>query len=413
MLLSELINRKIAIWGFGIEGKSIYQLLRKNGSENIVVIDTKKPQEKIDFIEENEVLNNLDKFDLIIKCASISIYANKNFTEAIKYREYTTQTNIFFANFLEHKKFYEKPTLIAITGTKGKSTTASLLHHILSGLGYKLKLVGNIGFPMTDIIDELSGLDFIVMELSSYQTADLKYAPDVAIVLNMCPEHIHWHKTHEKYYQDKLHLLELAKKFGKKTFDFRNLEKPQIPFEVKNDYLNFEHNQRNLYCVLEILKFLKIEPSPKMQQVINNFKGLNFRLQIVKEEDGITYVDDSISTIPEAAIAAIKSCKNIPIAMILGGEDRCQNFFELAKFIVSSNKVEFIAILGECKNRIKASLDKAGFTNYVVVDNLTEAVSEVKKSITKGTILLSPAAPSHDQFKNFEERGRLFNKLVV
>ena len=387
MFWNSLKDKKIAIWGMGCEGQAIQKALIQH-----------IPSAHLKEITEDNI-SSLFSCDILIKSPGISLY-RPEIQRAKRLGIFVTSgTNIFMSN--------KNPTtkLIAITGTKGKSTTSSLMAHTLKTYGFSVCLGGNIGAPLINFVDEK--VDFIVAELSSYQCADFTGTPDISILLNLYPEHLQWHKSHTRYYQDKYHMF----RQGKWQLDNRhnNIHIDQDAFYDEQSFLfpihclNLRgvHNAQNACAVLATLKHLGL-PLAKAQQAFQTFQALPHRLQIVGTDAGLTFVDDSISTTPETAICAMDSFKGEKITLLVGGFERGQNYQELNQYL-QQHHILAIA-LPDTGDRIKTPHH---------VQTMKEAVLLAKK-ITPlgGIVLLSPAAPSYNQYKNFEERGNAFAQLV-
>ena len=380
MLWQDLEHKRIAIWGMGREGLAVKQALQKH-----------VPGATLLEITEDNVADILG-VNVLIKSPGVSLYR----PEITRAKEQgiivTSGTNLFMANKNPSAK------VIAITGTKGKSTTSSLMAHTLKNYGFKVCLGGNIGVPLLDFVDETA--DYVVAELSSYQCADFVGTPDVTVLLNLYPEHLQWHGSHEQYYADKKHmwaqgLWQLDNRENEIKIEddfFVDAERQFFPISSLN--LRGIHNAQNACAVLAVLKHLGLDLM-KAEQAFQSFEGLAHRLQIVAEKDGITYVDDSISTTPETAICAMESFKGKPITLLVGGFDRGQDYTELNKYI---KKHDVLAIaLPTTGDRID--------TPYHVA-TIKKAVALAKQIALKGgVVLLSPAAPSYNMYKNFEARG--------
>ncbi|MEZ5758717.1 MAG: UDP-N-acetylmuramoyl-L-alanine--D-glutamate ligase [Emcibacteraceae bacterium] len=422
MILSELQNKRIALWGMGREGKATLDFLRRELPEQKYIIINRDPWEGDEtYIPEAELIDHLDQFDVVIKSPGISYYhdmVGKMFDRGITV---TSATNIWFS-LPKHGK------VIAITGSNGKSTTSALTHHILKKLGYNAALGGNIGTPLLSLPLDA---DYYVVELSSYQTCDLKHAPDIAVLLNLFPEHIQWHRSHENYYRDKSNLLRLGAKVNianaheprladtknKLTFNDRS----KIHFENRIIYngdmpvggadkfpLLGDHNLENLCAALTILKALGLVITECLKASYS-FQGLKHRLQVIGPIEGRMYVNDSISTDPEATIAALKAFPQKDITVILGGEDRQQDYEALCTLIDENDHIKAICVY-ETGPRIFEQLKTS---HKFKAGTLEEAVT-LARDITPvgGYIVLSPASPSYDAFRDFEERGDLFLELA-
>jgi len=421
MILSELQNKRIAIWGMGMEGRSSLGFLKAHfPDKDLLIINRDWPDDVDHFIFEKDIENHLDDFDVVIKSPGISYYheaVGKMIDHGI---EVTSATNIWFA--LE-----KTGKVIAITGSNGKSTTSDLLHHILTKLGLNAELGGNIGMPLLSLPLDA---DYYVVELSSYQTCDLKYVPDIAVLLNLFPEHIQWHRNHDQYYYDKCNLIRLGA-----AVNIVNANEPRLT-DTENklcfnsrDGVHFEsgviysgdmpvggtegfpllgdHNLENLCAALTIAKQLGLVLTECLKASFS-YPGLPHRLQIVGPIDGYMYVNDSISTDPEATIAALKALCDKKITLIVGGEDREQDYSELCA-LIDSQMINVVCAY-QTGPRIFEGVNKAPKYN---AESLEEAVCKAKEITPEGGyILLSPASPSYDAFRDFVERGNLFLKLA-
>lgn len=387
MLWQDLEHKCVAIWGMGREGLSVKQALQKH-----------VPTAEVLEITEDNVSKVFDA-DVLIKSPGVSLYRPEIIEAKERGIQVTSGTNLFMANKNPNTK------VIAVTGTKGKSTTSSLMSHSLEAYGFQVRLGGNIGVSLVDFVDECA--DYVVAELSSYQCADFVGMPDVTILLNLYPEHLQWHGSHEQYYADKYHMW----KQGLWQLDNRENEiqikdgffcdSEKRLFSISSLNLRGLHNAQNACAVLAVLKHLGLDLE-KAEKAFQSFKGLAHRLQIVAEQGGIIYVDDSISTTPETAICAMESFEGKEITLLVGGFDRGQDYTELNHYI-KEHSVQAIA-LPVTGDRVE--------TQYHV-QTIKEAVA-VAKQITSsgGVVLLSPAAPSYNQYKNFEARGDDFKDQI-
>ena len=402
----------------GREGKATLDFLRHAFPDQDFIIINRDPWDGIEtYIPETELLDHLDQFDVVIKSPGISYYhdaVGKMLAHGITV---TSATNIWFSLPKDGK-------VIAITGSNGKSTTSALTHHILKKLGHNAVLGGNIGTPLLSLPLDA---DYYVVELSSYQTCDLKIAPDIAVLLNLFPEHIQWHRSHENYYRDKSNLLRLgapinivnaneprlADTKNKLTFNDRS----KIHFENRIIYngdmpvggadkfpLLGDHNLENLCAALTILKALGMVITECLKASYS-FQGLKHRLQVIGPIDARMYVNDSISTDPEATIAALKAFPQKDITVILGGEDRKQDYSALSTLIDDNDHVKAICVY-ETGPRIFEQLK----TSLKYKAETLKAAVQLAREITPegGYIVLSPASPSYDAFRDFEDRGDQF-----
>jgi len=363
------------------------------------------------------------KFDIIIISPGINIFNCKlsKFLKLNKKKIYT-DLDVFFT-------FY-KNKCITITGTNGKSTTAKILYEVLKDQKKDVRLIGNIGNPPLNE-KKISKNTIFVIEASSYQLDYSQlFSSKYSIILNIKPDHLERHKTLQNYVDAKFKLLDsqsksclafvksddvlISRKLKTKKFNCKivkvNTKKNYNDFlEIKNKYFLTESNRENLSFIIELAKKLKLK-NYLLQKTIKNFKGLKYRQQIILQKKNLTIINDSKSTSFSSSVGMFKKASNI--LWLLGGIYKKGDKLELKKKDLS-NVTAFI--YGENKNLfIKQLRSKVKFKNYI---NLEDAVKNVfsiiktKRSI-KYTILFSPCAASFDSFKNFEERGLYFNRLV-
>jgi UDP-N-acetylmuramoylalanine--D-glutamate ligase len=296
-----------------------------------------------------------------------------------------------------------------------------LLAHVLKQAGKKVVLAGNIGEPSISHLNEPDDTIF-VLEMSSYQLADLEIAPDIAVMLNLFEEHMDWHGDVANYHAAKMRIAELQKagdvlvyneKFPQLVELAQRVKPRACPFGLTDDpllkslRLLGEHNRENACAVLAIAKLLQV-PDLVVASAFASYKTLPHRLEVL-EADGLTFVNDSISTTPQSALAAIDVFADRLGAIILGGQDRGYHFDELAQRVVTLKATVYIMPGGE---RIGEAIREAGGSS-IGVKTLSEAVAHAKANLKPGQVcLLSPASPSYGQFKNFEERGQMFTDAV-
>ena len=422
MILSALENKRIAIWGMGREGVTTLAFLKNYFPDQQFIIINRDPIKTDEtFIAEEEMIEHLSEIDIIIKSPGISYY-HENIQKMLEAGiVVTSATSIWF-------QLSKKGTVIAITGSNGKSTTSALTHHILEVLGKNAAIGGNIGTPLLSLPLDT---DYYVVELSSYQTCDLEGVPDIAVLLNLYPEHIQWHHSHAQYYHDKCNLLRQGAKINivnhhePRTAD---IAEHSIKFGCE-DAIHFEnsimmdggmkigylegfpllgvHNLENLSATLTICQQLDLDLRECLEAA-KSYPGLPHRLQIFGPHNDNMFVNDSISTDPEATIAALEALNEKNVTLIVGGEDREQDYSVLANAIDQTG-TRAICVY-ETGPRL-FDLIKSG--EKYRADRLEDAVTKAKEITPKGGyIVLSPAAPSYDAFKDFEERGDLFIKYA-
>ena len=412
------LKKKILIYGLGKSGISSFRFLR-NKADIYLFDDLKNTHPKQ--ISKLKLLKI--KFDIIIISPGINIFNCKlsKFLKLNKKKIYT-DLDVFFT-------FY-KNKCITITGTNGKSTTAKILYEVLKDQKKDVRLIGNIGNPPLNE-KKISKNTIFVIEASSYQLDYSQlFSSKYSIILNIKPDHLERHKTLQNYVDAKFKLLDsqsksclafvksddvlISRKLKTKKFNCKivkvNTKKNYNDFlEIKNKYFLTESNRENLSFIIELAKKLKLK-NYLLQKTIKNFKGLKYRQQIIIQKKYLTIINDSKSTSFSSSVGMLKKDSNI--LWLLGGIYKKGDKLELKKKDLS-NVTAFI--YGENKNLfIKQLRSKVKFKNY---KNLEDAVKNVfsiiktKRSI-KYTILFSPCAASFDSFKNFEERGLYFNRLV-
>lgn len=410
MILSELAESRIALWGYGREGRATHDFLKAHFPDKKILIFSGEEGN----LPEEELVTRSSDFDVLIKSPGISLYRAEVTALKAAGIKITSLVNIWFALPRSGK-------VIAITGTNGKSTTSALLHHILKTLGLDVGLGGNIGTPLL----ELAKHDFTVVELSSYQTADLTGTADIAVLLNLFPEHIQWHGSHAQYYRDKTNLLKgrvvlnrtdkLTAQYAPKEAVWFNDPKtlhieedmikdgPETLSHFKDFQLIGHHNMENVCAALTVCKMLGFDLDAACKTA-QSFTALPHRLFALGKFGAHYFVNDSISTTPEATLGALEAFKDRALTLIIGGQDREQNFSVLAARLQGQR----VITVYETGPRLHAAI-----AGSVQAENLAQAVRMAKDMTPEdGLILLSPAAPSYDAFKNFEERGEIFSGLA-
>ncbi len=439
-------NKTILILGFGKEGQSSYQLIRKLlPDKKITIADIDKKNNAAIKLENEDVnstillgenyLSELYKFDLVLKSPGIFLPDSE--------KNISSQTTLFL-------KFFGKQT-IGVTGTKGKSTTSSLIHHILTENNKDVLLVGNIGRPPFDIIEKIKGETLVVFELSSHQLMDICRSPSIAVFLNLFPEHLDHYPNLEAYGKAKSQIFEHLKPDGIQIYNadqknirsFLNtsipknqtlgysskktaacfLEDDQIfireekcftPIIHKKEIKNLigQHNLENLMAAILACTQKGISVGG-IHKAILSFKSLEHRLEYVGYFASIHFYNDSIATIPEASIMAVKAIPETD-TLLLGGFDRGLDYSDLYRFLNNSSVRNFI-FMGPAGERMMEEFENV-FTkkkNCLFVKSLGEAFAHIPKiTRQKKACLLSPAAASYDQYKNFEERGWEYKKIA-
>ena len=369
MKIKDLREKKILILGMGREGKSTLSFLKKNFPE--------KEIGTADRTDGENYLENLTNFDVIIKSPGIP-YLPEIQKAKDKGKIITSATVIFLKNV--------KGKVIGVTGTKGKSTTASLIYEVLKSGGLNIFLIGNIGAPALDFLDKDSKNSIFVYELSSFQLSDLDVSPEVAVVTNIYPEHIDWHGNFEDYKKAKENIFK---------------------YQTKEDILIQDKSGAEAARIVgEIFKI----PLKKINKAIKNFKSLPHRLEFVAEKNGIKFYNDSLATNPHATIYGLKKLGDGVETLIAGGFDRGLDYSVLSQKI-NKSRIENLILFPDTGKKIGQGVSKK--IKKFNVNNMKEAVRLAFELTSPGKIvLLSPASASFNMFKDYEDRGNQYKDWI-
>ncbi len=378
------------------------------------------------------IVSSLASCDVVVRSPGVSLYRR----ELRELRDLgvpvTTATALWLAEV-------GGAGVIGITGTKGKSTTAALVAHLARAAGLTAELAGNIGVPALDLLDGPAA-DLRVVELSSYQIADLDIAPEVAVITNLYREHLDWHGSEQRYYEDKLRLLGLpglraAVLNGRDSRLARVARQApgallygvpeqwdvtpegiafagKLKAAVDDLPLRGAHNALNLCAALTAIEAMGV-PAPRLPDALRGAAPLPHRLEVVMEMDGVIWVDDSISTTPESTLAALASFPEREIVLLGGGQDRDQDYSALARVLAERDAV--VLGLPDTGSRLIEATRDAGApaTRLIAVADMESAISRARDLARPGTaVLLSPAAPSYNAYRNFEDRAEHFRTLL-
>lgn len=402
--------KKIDVIGLGRANTEMVFML-KNKGYNIVLHDKNIPNEKLlNRIKEANIetyfgenyLENLDG-DLIIRTPGMYFKH-----PALIKKNVTTEIGLF----IEHCPC----KTIGITGSDGKTTTTSLIADILKNEGYRVHIGGNIGLPMLYNINNIQKDDFAVVELSSFQLADMKVSPNIAVVTNISPNHLDVHHTMEEYFSCKANILKYQKEndmaiLGPDSFlpfvkgSLRKFNESKLPFDKEEIKLAGEHNYQNMLAAYNAVKdFVSKEAVLKTAKT---FSGVEHRLEFVKEVAGVSFYNDSIATTPTRTMAGLKSFPK-KVILIAGGYDKLIPFNPMKE--VLNEKVKTLILIGNTAKKIGSLYDGK---DIFYMDSLENAVKKAKEiAISGDVVLMSPACASFDMFKDFETRGEVFKELV-
>jgi len=427
MLISGLQDKQILILGFGREGQDSFLFLREKFPEkSIGVADQKEfeelsPEAKLLLTKDRKVvlyvgdsyLKQVNKYDVMIKSPGIPPHILKPYLT--KQQILTSQTNIFFANC--------PGTIVGITGTKGKSTTSSLIYEVLTYGGVKAHLVGNIEEPVLKFLEHATKDDVFVYELSSFQLEIATQSPHIAVFLNLYPEHLDHHGTLKAYETAKANITKFQTAKDYLIYNKEDEEVSRIAASSKAQKLGFRPTRakQQLFAasiepVYLAAKLFSI-PKENVEKAVKTFKPLPHRLELVGTRKGIVFYNDSLATIPEATIAALDILGDKVATLLVGGHDRGIKFPKLAARILQSGVRNLILFptTGELVVKEIEALRKNGsLPNYFRVQSMAEAVKLSFQHTPKGHIcLLSPAASSFNLFRDYKHRGDEFKNWIT
>ena len=410
LILNRLRGKRILILGFGREGRSTKAFLDKYLPETQVAVADKNEMEHVQYFGTG-YLEAIYDYDIVIKTPGISL---KDFdTKGV---EITSQTDLFLSQFHQQT--------IGISGTKGKSTTTSLIYHLLKSSGRDAILTGNIGIPCFDIMEQIHEDSIVVYELSAHQLEYVHNSPRVGVLLNVFEEHLDHFGTFERYKQAKFNLLRFMgpedyavvhDSLMMETLDLgiNSVTFSRMDYDIDEEALPIlgPHNLLNAKAALCACSAYGIDVRELIPHLYS-FKPLEHRLEPVGTFGGVTFINDSISTIPQAAIAACETLGRVDF-LLLGGFDREIDYTPLVDYMME-HPVPHLLFTGKAGERMMAMMKTRGVASQLVVyKNMEEAFDYLNAQAKLGNIcLLSPAASSYDQYKNFEERGANFKRLA-
>jgi UDP-N-acetylmuramoylalanine--D-glutamate ligase len=422
---------KIAIAGYGIEGETNYRYWAANSDNHVAIINQTQPDRPVppdaQLIVGPDVFENLDGYDMVIRSPGLAP------------RKIVTKTKVWSGT----NEFFAKcpAPIIGVTGSKGKGTTASLIAAILEASNKKTWLVGNIGVAALDILPDITPNDVVVYELSSFQLWDIETSPHTAVVLYIEQEHLDVHADMDEYVSakgnigrfqtsDDIMIYNQDNVYSRQIADWSPAMKVGYPSvrsthirdsafyngdtrlcDVSALQLVGDHNIDNACAAIDAVWAYTTDVAA-IEAGLRSFKGLPHRLQVIREVDGVRYVDDSIATTPRAAIAALRSFDGSKV-IILGGSSKGSDFTELG-IELTKHTVKAI-LIGDEGPVIAAACDAAGFSDYQILDHPTadRIVDAAHHLATTGsTVLLSPASASFGLFKNYADRGDQFARAV-
>jgi UDP-N-acetylmuramoylalanine--D-glutamate ligase len=436
MRIAELADRRVAIWGFGREGHAVVKALRERlPAQSLTLFCSAAEVEAarafdaaLEIVAGEPDAATLGQFDVVVKSPGISAYKPALLAAQEQGTQFTSGTALWFGENPDAR-------VIAVTGTKGKSTTSALIAHLARALGVRTALAGNIGLPLLELLGQHA--DLWVIELSSFQTGEAGPV-ELGVITSLYEEHLDWHGSREQYVTDKLRLADVSRLLLTSALQPPLLERTRhFPqrllfgqpegwhvadgficrgahqiFSVEQLAAPGLHNALNACAALAALAAVGMD-ALAAAPALATFRPLPHRLQPLGEHGGWHWVNDSISTTPLATLAALESLYERTVTVLVGGHDRGLDWTPFVEAMRAA-PAHAIVCMGSNGARIETALRTAGVAcPIVLVSDLANAV-EVAKARTPehGVILLSPGAPSFDQFKDYAERGRRFSALA-
>jgi UDP-N-acetylmuramoylalanine--D-glutamate ligase len=422
----DLTDRRVVIWGAGREGRAARAELAERGvTATIAVTGPGEPPAGV--LGGDAAWEALTGAEAIVKSPGIP-HTSPEYVELVGRGAAMTSLTDLWLN-------ENRDRVIAVTGTKGKSTTSALVHHILRATGHTAELAGNIGIPVGPRIGD--DIDCAVTEISSYQAAELSASPRVAVLTSLYPEHLPWHGGYDRYVADKLNLLahapetivlpshagELAERAREVAGDARILTPADLGIRVTSDELVWDgagavaladialvgsHNLANAALALAAVDvYVAALDRNAALAAVARFSPLEHRLEVVPSGDGRTWIDDGLATAPQAVVAALAALVAPRIALVMGGAERDLPFDVLIDALASRDDVTVVCT-GPAGSRF--ARDAAGRVPRIRAASGFRDALEIARSVTAAgdTILLSPGAPSFDEFTDYEARSAAF-----
>ena len=419
MRLRELDGRRVLVWGIGREGSAALRLLEdptRCRPASVVSFDD-GPREVV--VEGRRPQVDLSAIDVVIKSPGVSRYRR----ELAAFEQMGGVITGITALVLAER---HGQRTVGVTGTKGKSTTASLTAHLLRSAGVPVELAGNIGRPAAEIIDETDR--WVVLECSSYQCADVTVPPQVGIFTSIYEEHLDWHGSFDRYVGDKLRLFgsspmtscDVVYVNGEQTA-LRGLAQgvPNARFVVDVDELvpldglrlQGVVNRRNANLAVHAAAHVLGEVHRSFEHALGSFEPLAHRLHTLGWFGGLMVVDDVLATAPEAVLAALDVFADQPVTLLVGGYDRALDYRYFGAALATRSSVRVIA-MGAAGRRIADEIETAGASRPLTVETLHEALDAVDPA-GRGVLLLSPGATSYGEFADYRARSAAFREVLI
>ena len=425
-LIEYFRDRKVLILGFGREGKSTYNVLRRSLPEKKLGIADMRQVELDDpnvtlHCGEN-YLDAIEQYDTVIKTPGISFRDVIVPTEV----EVTCQTDLFLR--------FSKCTCIGITGTKGKTSTSTLIYEMVKQAGKKACLIGNMGVPVLDTLEN-GDAEIAVIEMSSHQLEYTTASPHIAVMTNIYPEHLDHYNGFSGYVSAKLNIIRHQTGCdyfvcnAEQDFDeYYNFSKANtnvikvsknggrgdeeiIAAAAENERLKGVHNRQNVCVAATVARCLGISDADILEAV-KNFGGIENRMEPIGEFYGIKFYNDSIATIPHAVECAIEALEDVD-TLIFGGMDRGIEYGEFEKYLEKCKVRNLIGMPETGVNICNSLLEKGCPKNIIIANTMEEAVDAAFRFTRKGkSCIMSPAASSYNVYKDFEHKGNHYKECI-
>lgn len=430
----------VGILGFGVEGRSTLRWLQSQGVSQIVIID-QSPQagaevQGIPMYSGEHYLDALKDCNVVIRSAGVYPVS----PELLRFQMHggllTSQVELFF-------ELHASQRVIGVTGTLGKGSCVTMIHHVLQETKRSAVIGGNFGVPVLDLLGTLHPETFVILELSSFQLMTLAASPHIAVVLQTTSEHLNWHRSVEEYRDAKANLVRWQRSqdlciayadsegsaqiatqsparrllFGREkslpaVLAESSLHTPEGVLTMDQCQIVGSHQLQNMAAAYLVCRELGLVGGDILE-ALKSYPGLEFRLQQVGNARGITFLNDSYATRPEATLGAVQGMKQ-PFVLILGGSEKHADFTLLAQVLAQTPVIQGIALLGETAERLENVLAAAQCPAPIQKHDDLQAAFQwsVDRLSAGGVLMLSPACASFGLFANYKERGLAFNRLV-
>ena len=427
-------GKKILIMGLGLHGGGvgIAKFFCQQGAD-VLVTDLKTEtqlKESLDKLKGLKIKYTLGKHEEAdFKSADI-IIKNPDVPNTSPYLEIARKNNIPVETDVDLFFKMSGAFVIGVTGTKGKSTTASIIYHILKQKSKRVFLAGNIGISPLELLTKTRKGDIVILELSSFELESLFKSPNIAVVTNILPDHLNRYATMADYVEAKKIIFKYQKKsdclvLNADDYIVRQFSKEapskiyffsakQIPkgINLADFKLNGKHNLSNLLAAVKVAEILKL-PTKRIEKSLKSFKGIASRQELVAIKKGVKYINDTTATMPDAVIRALETFKNNRIVLIAGGQNKGLQYKDLAKEIIKT-VYKLVLLPGTASQEIEKELAELKSSIPIIpADSMEEAVRKSSQIAEKGdVVLLSPGATSFNLFKNEFDRGNQFVEYV-